>query len=130
MPGIALIRSFLQQASAQGSRSTALNPLGWLVALLMPGVVATSIWSVPVVVTMTLLVMLCAASVLYGGAYIYFMLKDPDALRSEKFTLSKMALERTAVGDDLVGLHDADTLRTVDTLPVGQIESRSEATNG
>jgi hypothetical protein len=34
MPPIKLIQALLQQAIAEGSRSTALKPLGWLLAML------------------------------------------------------------------------------------------------
>src|SRR2546425_7123831 len=36
MPPIKLIQALLQQAIAEGSRSTALKPLGWLLAMLLP----------------------------------------------------------------------------------------------
>jgi len=39
-------------------------------------------------------------------AYLYLMVKNPDALRSERFTLSKMALERSVTGDTLAGFRE------------------------
>lgn len=40
------------------------------------------------------------------GAYIYLLIKLPDALRSESYSLSKMAIEKGLVGDNLLGLSD------------------------
>lgn len=56
---------------------------------------------------------------LYLVAYIYFALTDKDALRSEKFYLHKMALQKGFVGDDSSGyIKVVETLRgTLHQLP-------------
>lgn len=41
---------------------------------------------------------------IYLASYIIYALKNPDALRSEKYTLSKMAIEKNLIGDDISGL--------------------------
>ena len=41
---------------------------------------------------------------IYLLSYVYYALKNPDALRSERFTLSKMAIEKNLIGDDKAGL--------------------------
>ena len=38
------------------------------------------------------------------GAYIYLLIADRDALRSETFSLSKLAIEKGLVGDNISGL--------------------------
>jgi hypothetical protein len=45
--------------------------------------------------------------------YMYFAVKNPDALRSEKYTLSKMAIEKNLIGDDKVGLQEVGDLEVV-----------------
>ena len=45
---------------------------------------------------------------IFLASYIYFALKNPDALRSERFTLSKMAIEKNLIGDDVAGLVELD----------------------
>jgi hypothetical protein len=40
-------------------------------------------------------------------AYAYFATKTPDALRSERFYLQKLAIKRGLVGDSLTGLTPA-----------------------
>ncbi|ENG7518035.1 hypothetical protein ABVD55_001180 [Vibrio harveyi] len=42
--------------------------------------------------------------ILYVFAYIYFMFKNPDALRSEKFNIEKMAIQKGIVGDSQLGV--------------------------
>lgn len=57
----------------------------------------------PLWATVGLFVALGLCVIAYLVAYGYFMLKSPDALRSERFTLSKLALERSITGDNLAG---------------------------
>lgn len=45
----------------------------------------------------------CVAVILYLVAYIYFGHKDTDLLRSEKFSIQKMALQHGYIGDDISG---------------------------
>jgi hypothetical protein len=44
---MAFIRALFQQASAEGSRSTALKPLGWLVGMLCAASIALFSFSTP-----------------------------------------------------------------------------------
>jgi hypothetical protein len=44
------------------------------------------------------------------ASYIYFAFRHPDALRSEKFTLSKIALEKNLIGDSRVGLLEIEDM--------------------
>ena len=99
------VRTFLQSSAAQGSRTTVLGPMIWIVSLIAACAVGTSWlaqseWAQYVVIG--LLIFVCLAFVL---CYVYFMLRNPDALRSEKFVIEKAALEQGLVGDSLRGLH-------------------------
>lgn len=40
---------------------------------------------------------------LYGFAYVYCLLYDRDALRSERYSLQKMAIEHGMIGDSKTG---------------------------
>lgn len=99
-----LFRSLLQQATAQGSRSTALNPLAWALGIILSAfLVAARITGVPTWV----LLLLGSSSALFilsfMIAYFVLLFSDRDALRSERFTLSKMAIEKSVVGDSSRG---------------------------
>ena len=54
---------------------------------------------------------------IYFIAYCYFMVKSPDALRSEKFTLSKLAIERSVIGDNLTGFIDPGNNKAALEIP-------------
>ena len=115
--GIELIKTLLHQASAQGSRSTALYPLAWAFTLDLATLIA-AIWErapswVPVLLAVLAAVLLGA----YLIAYFYFMVKNPDALRSENFTLSKMQIERSQIGDTSRGFQEIETVVSVPVLP-------------
>ena len=45
----------------------------------------------------------CVTILIFLGIYIYFALTDPDLLRSEKFSIQKMAIQHGFIGDDLTG---------------------------
>lgn len=51
-------------------------------------------------------VLVCVVFVVYVVAYSYFAVKAPDYLRTEKYSLSKLAIERSVTGDNLSGFVD------------------------
>ena len=97
------IWSILQQALSSGSRSTVLKPLGWLVAMTLAGSIVAFGSTAPIWFT-TILGILCLVAIcLYFLAYIYFGLTDKDSLRSEKFSIQKLAIQKGFIGDDQTG---------------------------
>ena len=110
MPGIELIRSLFQQASVQGSKSTALSPLGWALAILVGGLVGVQHYNVAVSVGIVLTA--------YIAAYFWFAFKSPEYLRSERYSLSKMAIEKSVKGDDIAGFFSPEVVsEQLPTLP-------------
>ncbi len=118
MPGF--IKTLLQQSSIGQSRSSALNPLQWVLVILLAGAVICPLvnapsWLLKILVGLTVIIVILIAT-----SYVYFMFKNPDALRSEQYTLSKIALEKGLVGDNLIGLFDptrALSERSASSLP-------------
>ncbi len=51
-------------------------------------------------------ILLVLFMLLYAGAYILFAFKDPNLLRSEKYNIEKLAIERGVLGDSTQGLID------------------------
>lgn len=103
---IELLRSFLQQATATGSKSTVLTDLRWFIGIISSAFLVSLGVKAPFWVTVFLACILGLACLIYFAAYIYFGLKSPDSLRSEKFTLSKLAIERSVTGDNISGFID------------------------
>ena len=102
-----LFKSLLQQARVAQSRSSAINPLQWTLLILLA---TTLVLVVEASTPPWLLVSVASASgtvlLVLIAAYIYFMLTNPDALRSEKYSLAKTAMEKKWLGDSLTGLSE------------------------
>ena len=104
MPGTALIRSILEQASAQGKRSTALKPLGWMLALSVTATLSAFAFEhIPTWVGIFFAIVSGVGFVTYIVCYLFFMFTDIDALRSESFSIHKMAIEKGLYGDSTKG---------------------------
>lgn len=95
--------SMFHQALASGSRSTVLKPLGWLIALTLAGAIGAFRLAAPTWFANTLGGLCVLAIVLYFAAYVYFALTDKDSLRSEKYSIQKMAIQKGFIGDDQFG---------------------------
>lgn len=101
------IISWFQRGSIQGSKSTALAPLLWTIGILSTAVVGCSRADSPGWIVGGLLALLGLLVIGLLGFFGFFAYKNPDALRSEHFTLTKMALQQSMIGDDLAGFIEA-----------------------
>jgi hypothetical protein len=107
---IELIQSFLEHATAHGARSTVLTDLRWFIGLILSAILI-GVWEkMPAWLVGVLVTFLAIGVVLYFAAYIWFGIRNPDSLRSEKFSLTKMAIEKSAVGPELAAGSPAKTL--------------------
>ena len=99
-----LIKMFLEQATAKGSRSTVLKPLYMMMAVCIAGIFATFHFSFPVWCSYLFAFFIVLTMSLYLFSYIYCLYKHPDALRSETYSIQKLAIQKGFVGDDQTGL--------------------------
>jgi hypothetical protein len=104
MPPISLIKAFLEQATAQGSRSTVLRPLGWMISICATGALTGVYLKAPLWLIVLFAGLAGLAGVLYIGAYIFCLLTDKDALRTERYSIQKLAIEKGFVGDSIAGV--------------------------
>jgi hypothetical protein len=49
---------------------------------------------------------------LYLGAYVYCLIKDREALRSETYSIQRLAIEKGYLGDSTAGLFDPKLIPT------------------
>ena len=94
------LQSFLKQAVTV-DRSSALRPLGWAMGLVLTATVASSPFGAPNWLTVVLSGLSGLLIVFYLFSYVYLLFKDRDALRSEKYVIQKLAIER--YGDNIAG---------------------------
>ncbi len=98
-----LIKAFFEQALAKGSKSTILKPLGWMMAICISATLTSAHFSLSEWIVYLFAGFSCITMVLYLIAYLYCLAKDRDALRSETYSIQKMAIQKGFVGDDISG---------------------------
>jgi hypothetical protein len=98
-------QSLLRQADIGQSRTSVINPLQWTLTIAVVGLLAVSLEPhAPPWLAIFFAAIVGAVIVLLLFAFVFFMIKGPDALRSEKYSLVKTAIEKRLVGDSLTGL--------------------------
>lgn len=98
--------SLLRQATVSGYKSTVITELRWFATVLIAGLVAAFQVNAPPWITIPLFVVLLLVCCVYLCTFVYFVRKNPDFLRSEKFALSKLAIEKSVKGDTITGFID------------------------
>ena len=112
MPGLNLIASFFQQATAQGTRSTIMNPLGWFTAISIGGLLGAVHYQAPFEVLLLLGSLTGLSGIAYLGSYVFCLTtKREHLLRTEKFVLQQLAIEKGFRGDSTTGvvIHEQST---------------------
>ena len=96
----------IAQQVGSGSRTDILRSLAWPNALLLTALIWGSVKNAPSSLLLILTILLVFFMLLYAASFVFFAIKDPNMLRSEKFNIEKMAIERGLYGDDRVGLNE------------------------
>ena len=104
-----IVKSLLE-SSIYGSRSTALKPLALPTAAVIAGSALSIQLGGPIWLTGMFGALVALLILLFCIAYVYFMIKDKEYLRSEGFIYRKMALEHGLRGDDEQGLFEIDEI--------------------
>lgn len=105
MPDFIKYLSTLQH-NAELTRSDVLRALMWPISGLLFAILVALRMVAPDWILIALFVLLVIFMFIYGGFYIFFACTDPDALRSEKYKLQKMAIEHGLYGDSTIGMID------------------------
>jgi uncharacterized membrane protein YdbT with pleckstrin-like domain len=97
------IFQLLQKSDASGSKSTILKPLTWFISLLAGAIITCAWLKVHEWIIVFFAILVGIAFVVFLCAYVYCLFTNPDAIRSEKFSIQKMAIERGIFGDSSSG---------------------------
>jgi hypothetical protein len=119
-----LLSLLQEQMHATISRSDVLRPLAWLLIILSSTTLIALYLQLPVWFSAPAAILWFAAVILYGYAFLFSLRAAPDMLRSEKFSLQKMAIERGVFGDSAAGILEVTS--TKGTLIVGSDASKEE----
>lgn len=104
MAAAELLSALLQHNIAKGYKSNVLNPLIWLTGTFFIAIVGAIISKAPTWILIVLIVLLILIIGLFSFAYCFCLIKNPDALRSEKYSIEKMAIEKGYIGDSIKGM--------------------------
>jgi hypothetical protein len=109
--------SLHQQMNATLTRSDVLRALIWPMGILTTITLGLVIGKAPDWMLVAFSAMTVLSFLLYGAAYVFCLIKDRDCLRSETYSLHKMAIEHGVYGDSATGLIDPNTSAPQLTLP-------------
>ena len=99
------ITSLLERASGEGTRSTILRPLSWLLGLCSVAAIVGASYGAPTWLTWLFGIAAGVTILLFLVTYIYCLWSGKtDLLRTEKYSLTKLAIERGFVGDSKTGI--------------------------
>ncbi len=100
------LQSLLHVAQIGRARSSVINPLQWTLVVLLFGLLVVLLLHGPTWLLAFFVVLFGLMMVLLIGSYIYFMVRNPDFLRSETYSLAKTAIEKQVLGDNLSGVRE------------------------
>ena len=113
------ITALLRQTLQGRSRSTVLTSLGWLLGILLTAILGAVYLKAPGLLVAALSAQEFITVGLYLYAYVFFMRTDPEALRSERYALGKLAIDKGVIGDDLAGIIEVEPSGT-SIVPAGK----------
>lgn len=102
---INIIQELLEKSDASGSKSTILKPLTWFLSIFIGGIILLQKTNAPIWLTVFFCVIVGMGILIFFFSYIFCLFKDRDALRSEKYSIQKMAIEKGVYGDNITGLY-------------------------
>ena len=101
--GIDTIKELFERSDSNGSKSTILKPITWLLSILISGIIILVRVQAPNWTVVLFSIIVGFTIVIFFFAFIYCLFYDRDALRSEKFSIQKMAIEKGLYGDNISG---------------------------
>jgi hypothetical protein len=105
MPGVNLFASLLQQATAQGTRSTILNPPGWFFGMSAVGLITAAHYEAAFWIQLLLGCFTALSGLIFLGTFVFCLLtKREPLLRTEKFLIQQLAIEKGFRGDSITGV--------------------------
>ena len=112
------IFSRLSRASGSAARTTAMAPLHITLVLVLGALLSSIMLMFPLPFTVLFGVAFSVVLILECVAYLYLLFKNPDALRSERYTLEKLRIEKGLVGDSLSGFREGRDDHPLRSLPI------------
>jgi hypothetical protein len=123
-----ILTQLLAKAYQSGYRSNILNSLIYICAVIITAIAVLSKTSVDKWIINGLAVTLFIVIAVFVFSYLYCVVKDRDALRSERYSINKMAIENKFFGDDKSGPLSNEIISSV--IPIEKLSDDSEMKGG
>ena len=124
---INIIKELLHKSDASGSRSTILKPLTWFISVIIVGIVLLLKFESPNWLIIMFSIIMGLSILVFFFAYVYCLFTDKDAIRSEKYSIQKLAIEKGLYGDNVSGIFVDNQLATSkETLEISNSEEGQE----
>jgi hypothetical protein len=123
-----IFRELLQKSDASGSRSTILKPLTWFISVIIGGIVLLLEFDSPIWLIIMFSIIMGLAIITFLFAYIFCLFTDKDAIRSEKYSIQKMAIEKGIYGDSSTGVLPSSQMnRNLEPIQISNLEDNQES---
>ena len=100
------VKQIIQQANSFGSRSSVLSILAWILGSLLCATTLAGIFKADKLILIGLFVLVVLMIIAILVAFFFCLFTDrTDILRSEKFNIEKLALEKQSSSDNLIDVH-------------------------
>lgn len=107
-----LFKELLHKSDASGSRSTILKPLTWFISAIFAALVLLIKINSPQWIVIMVSVILIVSILIFLFAYMFCLFTDKDAIRSEKYSIQKLAIEKGIIGDSSFGIVADNSLKS------------------
>ena len=111
-----VLTALSEQMKAELGRTDVLRPATWLFGISLTALTGMSFSQAPFWLLVFMTVMCGSFGLLAGISYAFCLVKDRDALRSEKYQLHKLAIERGLLGDSKAGLIEIEDVKALPQL--------------
>jgi|SRR5580700_1689692 hypothetical protein len=115
-----ILGALREQMSATLSRTDVLRALIWPIGILMIATLGLVYAKAPEWLLIIFAAMLVGSMFLYCASYVFCLINDRDALRSERYSLNKLAIEHGIYGDSVIGMKAVQDQPQALPAPSGQ----------
>lgn len=91
--------ALFEHSIAKGSRSTVLNTIAWLIVSLSTFIIISFKYDFDLWIKIILVIFFSISIIIFLFSFLFCLFYHQDALRSEKFVITKLAIEKHLAGD-------------------------------
>ena len=122
---ISVLSTLKSQMSANANRTDILRPLTWLILILLVFILFLFKINADFRLLVASFLFVATIMIIFVMVYLICLFRMPDALRSESYSLQKMAIEQGFFGDNVSGIFLRNNINDSDS-PQISVDSKSD----